>query len=621
MEQENNNLESLPTDGSTNPSIQANNVTGYQEQPSIEPINLGNAYEHPTNETEQPNNEPTLNTVSEQPAVNQNETNGINVQEPKVDEVPPTNKKKGKSKLLIVIVLLILIIAGVLSYIFLFMNKDNDKTSTNKDINSNVKASEYRMSGNSLEAFDLYFLKLENGKANKVYSPLSIKYALEMLAEGSDGDSKAQLDAVIGDYKSKKYTNSENMSFANALFIRNSFKDSVKEEYINLLLNKYNAEVRLDSFESANTINSWAKEKTLGLLDNLIDDSTVQNLDFALINALAIDMEWEKVIQPVKGGSWEASYPNENYSVWVASLDSIGYHTLEFNGDESAKSVSIGASINNYDIVKDLGKDKIRETVGIAYQEWLEKGEPCYGEYVEKDVNKYLDENIDEYIEKLDTGYKQYSSSTDFKLYVDDDVKVFAKDLKEYNGITLQYVGIMPKNVELDSYINNTSAADISNLIANLKEINSANFKEGVITKIVGYIPLFDFDYELDLLSDLKKLGILDVFDSEKSNLSKITSGAYIDTAVHKANIKFTNEGIKASAATLMGGYGSSGCGFEYRFDVPVEEIDITFDKPYMFIIRDKSTGEVWFTGSVYEPTKWSNEMAQEEQRNMRNEY
>ena len=33
-----------------------------------------------------------------------------------------------------------------------------------------------------------------------------------------------------------------------------------------------------------------------------------------------------------------------------------------------------------------------------------------------------------------------------------------------------------------------------------------------------------------------------------------------------------------------------------------VKEIDLTFDKPYMFIVRDVKTGEVWFTGTVYEP-------------------
>ena len=47
------------------------------------------------------------------------------------------------------------------------------------------------------------------------------------------------------------------------------------------------------------------------------------------------------------------------------------------------------------------------------------------------------------------------------------------------------------------------------------------------------------------------------------------------------------------------------GGGFEYLYEVPVEHIDLTFDSPYLFLIRDVDTGEVWFTGTVYEPTEY----------------
>ena len=30
----------------------------------------------------------------------------------------------------------------------------------------------------------------------------------------------------------------------------------------------------------------------------------------------------------------------------------------------------------------------------------------------------------------------------------------------------------------------------------------------------------------------------------------------------------------------------------------------ITFDKPFMYIIRDTKTKDIWFIGKVYEPTK-----------------
>lgn len=40
---------------------------------------------------------------------------------------------------------------------------------------------------------------------------------------------------------------------------------------------------------------------------------------------------------------------------------------------------------------------------------------------------------------------------------------------------------------------------------------------------------------------------------------------------------------------------------------VDEEPVDITIDKPFMYVIRDKKTGEIWFAGTVYEPDLWEN--------------
>ena len=164
----------------------------------------------------------------------------------------------------------------------------------------------------------------------------------------------------------------------------------------------------------------------------------------------------------------------------------------------------------------------------------------------------------------------------------------------------------MPKEESLDNYINDLTINDINYLINSLKAIEFDNFKEGVITEISGYIPMFKFEYELKLMQDLQKLGITNVFDENKADLSNLTSSdAYITDAKHKSNIELSNEGIKASSATFVGGAGNIVGGFDYIYDVPVEKIDLTFDKPYMFLIRDKESNEIWFMGTVYEPYEY----------------
>lgn len=527
------------------------------------------------------------------------EKTSVENNEAATSEASKEEKPKKKNKNLAVIIIIIVLLALLGTY-FVLTKGNKDK---GKDVISNEpkKVSAYRMSGNSIEDFDLAFLMLESGEKNKLYSPLSIKYALAMLSEGAKGSTKEQIDDIIGGYKSNKYVNSNNMSFANAVFINNTYKNQIKESYAKNLNNKYNAEVIYDDFTSANTINSWVSNRTFNLVNNILDDKTVKDKYFFLVNALAIDMEWNKKIQATTNNyrdQYSVDYAHEKYSTSIPIIEST-YEKVNFNGQD-VDSVEFGASINNYDIVSTLGRDNIKKTITDAYTDWLK--DPESYEYAKMSNELDVDKYVEEFIKQLDSNYKRVDTSTDYYFYIDDNVKAFAKDLKTYNGTTLEYVGIMPTSESLTDYIKNTNAKKINNIISNLKTIELNNFEKGKVTQITGKIPLFKYEYELQLVDDLKALGITNIFDKDKSDLSEIATGAYIDSAIHKANIEFSNDGIKAAAATVMGGFGSAAGGFDYLFDVPVVTIDLTFDKPYMYIIRDKDTGEVWFTGTVYNP-------------------
>ena len=518
-------------------------------------------------------------------------------------EIKEEKPKKKKSPVLLIILLLILVfIVG--AFVLLKLGQDKKETKKKETTTTpTIVEGTYTMTGNDLQELDLYFLKLENNGKNIVYSPLSIKYALEMLSDGADGESKTQLDSIIGKYSARKYTNSANMSFGNALFVRDTFKDSINKDYIDTLKTTYNAEVITDSFASPTVVNNWVNDKTFKMIPSIVD--SLEDQDFVLVNALAIDMEWVNKIRALYD-DYIVTFTHENYTRYIDSLTSgTGYHKIKFEGTNyETKSVEIGAIANKYDAVKEIGEDKIKTDVGKAYQEWLDGG-ACGNPSLEPDVDTYLVQ----YIKELNENYKFVSSSTDFLFYDDSNVKVFAKDLREYNGVTLQYVGIMPKNVALKEYINTIDAKSLNEILNNIKPIAVDSFKEGVVTEIVGEIPMFSYNYELNLMGDLEKLGVKDVFDVEKANLSKLTKGgAYINEAKHKTNIDFSNDGIKAAAATTVGGKGAADCKFVYNYDVPVETIDLTFNKPFMYLIRDKSTGEVWFTGAVYQPTEIKDE-------------
>lgn len=515
------------------------------------------------------------------------------------------SKKNNLVKYFVILILLVVLIGGGVLASRINLKKDTKeegKTETEKKpVNS-----KYTITSNDLVDFDLYFMKEHNTETNKVYSPISIKTALAMLADGAKGDTKDQIVSIIGDYKNTKYTNSSNMSFANAMFINNNYKDSIKSTYIENLKNKYNADVQYDSFTTPDIVNKWVDSKTFGQINNMVDD--ISQYNFVQVNALAIDMEWVNKFQykSNEGKSYSVSFPHQSFYNYTRALDN-DFSYLKWRDSHNVESGEFAGVINRYDIVTDLGEDTIRKTITEEYSAWL-KEDPCGTASTSPDVETY----VNTFIKELKESYKHVSSSTDYMLYNDDSIKAFSKDLKTYDGLTLQYVAIMPKEIALTQFLNDNDSESISKIISNLKEVKLENFNDNAITKINGNMPFFNYNDNLDLIEDLKKIGITDIFDINKSNLSDMVEAGdamVIGKLVHKANIELTNEGIKAAAATMSGGLGSASCPvYDHIYDVPIEEIDMDFNKPFMYLLRDKKTGEIWFAGTVYEPKRSENQ-------------
>ena len=212
---------------------------------------------------------------------------------------PANEKKKGGNKALVIVLVIVLLAAAGLCGWYFFSNMGT--SGNNNEANETTEEKEevsYEIKGNGLNDFDLSFLKIENKGSNKVYSPLSIKIALGMLSKGADGDTKDQIDKIIGSYEAKKYINSENLSLANGLFVRNDYKENIKDSFVKTLNDEYNADVVYDSFENANNFNNWVSSKTLKQISGVFSDDEISQFNYILANALAIDMKWDNRILP-----------------------------------------------------------------------------------------------------------------------------------------------------------------------------------------------------------------------------------------------------------------------------------------------------------------------------------
>jgi len=187
--------------------------------------------------------------------------------------------------------------------------------------------------------------------------------------------------------------------------------------------------------------------------------------------------------------------------------------------------------------------------------------------------------------------------------YKDNNITVLTMNLKENNNTQLEFMAIMPKE-NLSAYVENVSIEQINEI--SIKLTPASLTSDGVNVRI----PKFKFDYDLKLKKDLMNLGIKDVFNRNTANFSKIVDlnrrRIYVSDSLHKTYIEFTEKGAKAAAASVivMGGFTLALPGKVYK---PIP-INIIIDKPFMFIIRDKRTKDIWFTGTIYKPNLWEND-------------
>jgi serine protease inhibitor len=110
--------------------------------------------------------------------------------------------------------------------------------------------------------------------------------------------------------------------------------------------------------------------------------------------------------------------------------------------------------------------------------------------------------------------------------------------------------------------------------------------------KVLVEIPKFSYEFK-DLLNvPLINLG-LGVAFSEGANFSGITDNAnlYISRVIHQSFIDVNEEGTEAAAATIV----------ELRENATLPT-SIKFDKPFLYVIKENSTGAILFMGKVGNP-------------------
>ena len=93
-------------------------------------------------------------------------------------------------------------------------------------------------------------------------------------------------------------------------------------------------------------------------------------------------------------------------------------------------------------------------------------------------------------------------------------------------------------------------------------------------------------------------MGLNDAFDPSRADFSGIDGRArwlYLSAVLHKAYVEVNEQGTEAAAATAV----VIGVTSAISKELPRE---FRADHPFLFLVRDRTTGSVLFTGRVTTP-------------------
>jgi len=152
-----------------------------------------------------------------------------------------------------------------------------------------------------------------------------------------------------------------------------------------------------------------------------------------------------------------------------------------------------------------------------------------------------------------------------------------------YDGGELSMVILLPEAGKFEAFEETLNAQQVDAIISDLQ------YNEVTLT-----MPQFEFDSEFSLKDTLAEMGMPIAF-SGGADFSGMTGNPelFISDVVHKAFVAVDEAGTEAAAATAV---------IMELTAVPEPPVEVTIDRPFIFLIRDIETGAILFVGRVLNP-------------------
>jgi len=158
----------------------------------------------------------------------------------------------------------------------------------------------------------------------------------------------------------------------------------------------------------------------------------------------------------------------------------------------------------------------------------------------------------------------------------------------DYKDSNLSMVIVLPNE--------NTGLPEVELALASKVSSLSSLLEETFEGDVLIEIPKFSLEYEVDLTSTLKAMGVSDLVTAGKADLSGVggqPGDLSVSSVLHKAVIEVNEEGAEAAAATAVIMVLRMG---------PIAEEPFIANRPFLFFIFDKETKVPLFAGRYVRP-------------------
>ena len=149
-----------------------------------------------------------------------------------------------------------------------------------------------------------------------------------------------------------------------------------------------------------------------------------------------------------------------------------------------------------------------------------------------------------------------------------------------YDGHDLSMVILLPRSDQFEAFEDSISYQSVQGILSNLesREVNLT-------------MPKFEFESEFSLAKTLAAMGMPLAF-SANADFSGMTGNRdlFIDEVIHKSFVSVDEAGTEAAAATAV---------IMKLTAIPGMPVNVTIDRPFIFLIRDIDTGAILFVGRV----------------------